>query len=185
MKKEDQNDININSTDMGYSIEDKMRLQEPSNREVMYQQENATKRIIKAIENTGKDIQDSISTKDNKDADVENFSKMGQNDIMEQQNCENCKDTIKELSTKYQILDNNISNTNKIISIVGTVLGLILSIFIFSVSSQYSAIKDSTDSKFDSISTKIDAINQRLDYQEKLNSMQIQRDVSVEVNKKK
>ena len=183
MKKEDQNDININSTDMGYSIEDKMRLQEPSNREVMYQQENATKRIIKAIENSEKNIQESI--KDNKDADVENFSEMGQNDIMEQQNCENCKDTIKELSTKYQILDNNISNTNKIISIVGTVLGLILSIFIFSVNAQYSAIKDSSDSKFETIMTEIESINQRLDYQEKLNSVQIQRDVSIEVNKKK
>ena len=100
---------------------------------------------------------------------------------MSNNDCENCKETLSELSTKYQLLDNNISNTNKIITIVGTVIGLILTVFIFTVTAQYSAIKDSSDSKYESISTEIKAINQRLDYQEKLNAVQIQRDVAVEI----
>ena len=58
-----------------------------------------------------------------------------------------------------------------------TLTSIALTIFIFSVNSQYGAINDSVNSKFDSIDTKIEAINQRLDYQEKLNSFQIQRDV--------
>lgn len=147
-----------------------------SNKSLLYQQNNATHQILQAIEESKDDIKDTINSGIiEKNDQVEQYIDMSNND------CENCKETLSELSTKYQLLDNNISNTNKIITIVGTVIGLILTVFIFTVTAQYSAIKDSSDSKYESISTEIKAINQRLDYQEKLNAVQIQRDVAVEI----
>ena len=70
---------------------------------------------------------------------------------------------------------NNIANTNKILSIVGIVISILLTcfvieliIFIFTVNSKYGEINDSINAKFDSINTEIKAINQRFDYKELL-----------------
>ena len=81
---------------------------------------------------------------------------------------------------------------SKIIAGMGTIIGLILTIYIFASNVQYTAIKDTTNanmqairSEITNISQKIDNINQHIDEQEKLNSMQIQRDVIIEVHKQK
>ena len=134
--------------------------------------------ILDAIEKSEGNIQDAIKDGfDSENKSVDMKSKRNKN-------CEECENIISKLATKYQLLDNNIANTNKLLTVIGSVIsiliagfGIALTIFIFSVNSQYGAINDSVNSKFDSIDTKIEAINQRLDYQEKLNSFQIQRDV--------
>ena len=74
-----------------------------------------------------------------------------------------------------------IDNTNKIISIVGGVIGVLITVMIFAINAQFSAI----NTKFDAIETSLNAINRRFDYQEKLNELQIQRDVSQEILKQK
>lgn len=70
---------------------------------------------------------------------------------------------------------NNIVNTNKILSIVGIAISILLAcfvieliIFIFTVNSKYGEINDSVNAKFDSINTEIKAINQKFDYQKLL-----------------
>ena len=70
---------------------------------------------------------------------------------------------------------NNIVNTNKILSIVGIAICILLAcfvieliIFIFTVNSKYGEINDSVNAKFDSINTEIKAINQKFDYQKLL-----------------
>lgn len=70
---------------------------------------------------------------------------------------------------------NNIANTNKILSIVGITISILLVcfvieliIFIFTVNSKYGAINDSVNAKFNLINTEIKAINQKFDYKELL-----------------
>lgn len=70
---------------------------------------------------------------------------------------------------------NNITNANKILSIVGITISILLAcfvieliIFIFTVNSKYEVINDSINAKFDSINTEIKAINQKFDYKELL-----------------
>lgn len=92
--------------------------------------------------------------------------------------CEN-----DDLKTNIQILNSKIENTNKIIGIVGTVIGLLVTVLIFGISTTYNAIKDINNSNMSEIKTEIKAINQRLDYQEKLNSLQIERDINKEISK--
>lgn len=89
-----------------------------------------------------------------------------------------------EIINRLNLLENNIKNTNKIIAIIGSVIGLIITVFIFASNSQYTAIKDMNNSNLKEIKTEINAINQRLDYQEKLNSIQIERDVQNQIQKK-
>ena len=94
------------------------------------------------------------------------------------------KNSDGEIINRLNLLENNIKNTNKIIAIIGSVIGLIITVFIFASNSQYTAIKDMNNSNLKEIKTEINAINQRLDYQEKLNSLQIERDVQNQVQKK-
>ena len=89
-------------------------------------------------------------------------------------------------------LAERISNTNKILTILGSFLGIIVTILIFICNVHYNSIKDTTNANMNvihaevnSIKTEIKSINRRLDYQEKLNAVQIQRDVVTEVNKQK
>lgn len=178
---------NINQDNEFISIEDSLTGIDVTNKDLMYQQSNATNQILQAIEHSKDDIKDTINS-----GIIEKEIEIGQNIDMPNTNCENCRETIQNLSTKYQLLDNNIANTNKILSIVGTVIsvllagfGIALTIFIFTVNSKYDAINDSVNAKFDSINTEIKAINQRLDYQEKLNTVQIQRDVAIEIKNQK
>ena len=70
---------------------------------------------------------------------------------------------------------NNISNTNKILVIVGIVisvslagLGIALICATFTVNSKCDVINNSVNAKFNSINTKINAINQGFDYQKLL-----------------
>ena len=65
---------------------------------------------------------------------------------------------------------------------MGTVIGLLVTVIIFAINTQYDAMKDISNSNMDEIRTEIRAINQRLDYQEKLNSLQIERDVNKSIN---
>ncbi len=87
-------------------------------------------------------------------------------------------DDVRDLKAQNEVLKDQNITTRWVIGILVTVFGIITPLL-------FNVFASNVNSKFDSISTKIDAINQRLDYQEKLNSMQIQRDVSIEVNKKK
>ena len=95
---------------------------------------------------------------------------------------------IKDIKTENKITNSRIDNTNKINTIIGSVigllisaLGLVLTVFIFASNSQYNAIKDMNSSGLQSIQTEIKAINQRLDYQEKLNTLNIQNQVKNEI----
>ena len=70
---------------------------------------------------------------------------------------------------------NNIENTNKILSIVGIAISILLAcfvieliIFIFTVNSKYEIINNSVNAKFNSINTEINTINKRFDYKELL-----------------
>ena len=70
---------------------------------------------------------------------------------------------------------NNIANTNKILSIVGIAISILLAcfvieliIFIFTVNSKYEIINNSVNAKFNSINTEINTINKRFDYKELL-----------------
>lgn len=181
MKKQINDKIN---KDIDFqSFEDDLGTLEVSNKDIMYQQNNATNRILEAIHSSEGNIQESIKNQGKLS------EKTRQDDIM---NNDNKKVSINDLATKYEILDNNISNTNKILAIIGTVIGILISmfgialtIFIFTVNAQYSSINDSVNSKFDSIKTEIKSINQRLDYQEKLNTLEIQKDVAIEVKNQK
>lgn len=94
------------------------------------------------------------------------------------------KNSDGEIINRLNLLENNIKNTNKIIAIIGSVIGLIITVYIFASNSQYTAIKDMNNSNLKEIKTEINAINQRLDYQEKLNSLQIERDVRNQIQKK-
>lgn len=74
---------------------------------------------------------------------------------------------------------NNITNANKILSIVGITISILLAcfvieliIFIFTVNSKYGEINDSVNTKFNSINTEIKAINQKFDYKELLEVQQ-------------
>lgn len=59
--------------------------------------------------------------------------------------------------------------------------GILVTVFVFGFESTKSIMK----SNYDSISTEIKSINQRLDYQEKLNSLQIEKDVIQNIEKQK
>ena len=70
---------------------------------------------------------------------------------------------------------NNISNTNKILVIVGIVISVSLAVFgitlicaTVNINSKCDAINVSVNAKFNSINTEIKAINQRFDYKELL-----------------
>lgn len=84
---------------------------------------------------------------------------------------------IRELKAQNDVLKEQNNTTRWLIGILVTIFGIITPL-LFTV---YSGM---TNAKFETITTKIDAINQRLDYQEKLNSIQIQRDVANEMKKK-
>lgn len=84
---------------------------------------------------------------------------------------------IRELKAQNDVLKEQNNTTRWLIGILVTIFGIITPL-LFTV---YSGM---TNAKFETISTKMDAINQRLDYQEKLNSIQIQRDVATEMKKK-
>ncbi len=71
------------------------------------------------------------------------------------------------------------------IAVTVAALAIIVSLAAWNMDKSIDAVNDNVNSKFETISTKIDAINQRLDYQEKLNSIQIQRDVANEVKNQK
>lgn len=92
---------------------------------------------------------------------------------------------IENLKNENKISNNKIETTNKIITILGTVIGLILTTLIFTINSQYNAIKDMNSSNLQTIQTEIKAINQRLDYQEKLNHLDIQNEVNNAIKNKK
>ena len=70
---------------------------------------------------------------------------------------------------------NNISNTNKILVIVGIVISVLLAVFgitlicaTVNINSKCDAINDSVNTKFVSINNEIKAINQRFGYKELL-----------------
>lgn len=84
---------------------------------------------------------------------------------------------VRELKAQNDVLKEQNNTTRWLIGILVTIFGIITPL-LFTV---YSGM---TNAKFETISTKMDAINQRLDYQEKLNSIQIQRDVANEMKKK-
>ena len=90
---------------------------------------------------------------------------------------------IKDLKAENKITNSRIDNTNKVIAIVGGLIGLVLTVFIFASNSQYNAIKDINNSNMKSIQTEIKAINQRLDYQEQLNNLNIQNQVQKELKR--
>ena len=83
---------------------------------------------------------------------------------------------VKDLKSQNEILKDQNITTRWVIGFIVTLFGIITPLL-------FNAFSDSVNSKFDSIGTEIKSINQRLDYQEKLNSIQIQRDVTIEVNK--
>lgn len=59
--------------------------------------------------------------------------------------------------------------------------GILVAVFIFG----FESTKNIIESNYDSINTEIKSINQRLDYQEKLNSLQIEKDVIQNIEKQK
>lgn len=85
-----------------------------------------------------------------------------------------------DIRTDITILKSKIENTNKIISIVGSGIGILVTVLIFAINAKYDAIKEINSSNMNEIRTEIKSINQRLDYQEKLNFLQIERDVNKE-----
>lgn len=87
---------------------------------------------------------------------------------------------IKNIKLENKLTNARIDNTNKIIGIVGTVLGLILTVFIFASNSQYNAIRDMNNTNMQYLQTEFKSINKRLDYQEQLNKLNIQNDVKNE-----
>ncbi len=89
-------------------------------------------------------------------------------------------DEIKNIKLENKLTNARIDNTNKIIGIVGTVLGLILTVFIFASNSQYNAIRDMNNANMQYLQTEFKSINKRLDYQEQLNKLNIQNDVKNE-----
>lgn len=70
------------------------------------------------------------------------------------------------------------------IAVTIAVLAVVISIASWTIDKNIDSVNNNVNAKFETITTKIDAINQRLDYQEKLNSIQIQRDVATEMKKK-
>lgn len=100
---------------------------------------------------------------------------------------------INYLKTELKISNTEIVNTNKIISICGTVvgfliagLGLLISVLIFGINAKYDSIQDISQANMSEIKTEIQAINQRLEYQERLNSLQIESDINkriIELNR--
>lgn len=68
------------------------------------------------------------------------------------------------------------------IAVTIAVLAIIISIAAWTIDKSIDALNSNVNSKFDSISTEIKAINQRLDYQEKMNSLMIENEVNKNIN---
>lgn len=85
---------------------------------------------------------------------------------------------VKGLKAQNEVLKEQNITTRWIIGILVTIFGIVTPLL-------FNAYSNNVNAKFDSINTEIKAINQRLDYQEKLNSIQIQRDVAVEIKNQK
>ncbi len=101
-------------------------------------------------------------------------------------------DEVNNLKTELKISNSEIANTNKIIRICGTVggiliagLGLLITVLIFGINAKYDAIQNINQANMNEIKTEIQAINQRLDYQEKLNSLQIENDINKKIIEQK
>lgn len=96
---------------------------------------------------------------------------------------------IHELKTQNETLKEQGVMTRWVIGFLVTVFGIItpllIGAFSSSVQAKYDAINTDVNAKFEIINTQMQSINQRLDYQERLNSIQIQRDVAESINKQK
>lgn len=85
---------------------------------------------------------------------------------------------VKDLKAQNEVLKEQNVTTRWVIGILVTIFGIVTPLL-------FNAFSSNVNAKFDSINTEIKAINQRLDYQEKLNSIQIQRDVAIEIKNQK
>lgn len=164
------------------SVEDEYIFQHSHN-DIMYHINNESQRIIEEIKTEIQHKADDIMQNDN-DSTIEKDEEIGQNIIMDNANSEKKKLFNFKFDTPEQILS--------AIALIIAGLGIMLTIALWSIDNNINAINksfdtkidavnDNVNAKFETISTKIDAINQRLDYQEKLNTIQIQRDVANEV----
>lgn len=124
---------------------------------------------------------------DNENIDLDDYlmncKNENEDNLMSQDMYNNLLYEIKDLKAENKITNSRIDNTNKVIAIVGGLIGLVLTVFIFASNSQYNAIKDINNSNMKSIQTEIKAINQRLDYQEQLNNLNIQNQVQKELKR--
>ena len=97
---------------------------------------------------------------------------------------EKLRNTNKEILNKIESIKQENLTTRWLIGILVTLFGIVTPIVLGAYTKAYDSnvksIETSLDSKFDSIQTQLNAINQRLDYQEKLNTLQIERDVNKE-----
>ena len=87
------------------------------------------------------------------------------------------------MDIKTQELENDIEDLKVQNNKTRWVIGVLVTLFGIITPLLFTVFSGMVNAKFDAIGTEIKAINQRLDYQEKLNSVQIQRDVVIEVNK--
>ena len=124
---------------------------------------------------------------DNENIDLDDYlmncKNENEDNLMSQDMYNNLLYEIKDLKAENKITNSRIDNTNKVIAIVGGLIGLVLTVFIFASNSQYNAIKDINNSNMKSIQTEIKAINQQLDYQEQLNNLNIQNQVQKELKR--
>ena len=84
-----------------------------------------------------------------------------------------------------KFIEKNVNVFLTTIAVTIAALAIVISIAAWTIDKSIDAVNSNVNSKFDAISTKIEAINQRLDYQEKLNSLEIQKDVAIEIKNQK
>lgn len=118
------------------------------------------------------------SDNDTRKETIETPVKIGYNEDMGNNKLQDLTKDIQDLKTQNEVLKDQNITTRWIIGILVSIFGIITPIL-------FNSYSNIVNAKFDSINTEIKSINQRLDYQEKLNSVQIQRDVSIEINKQK
>ncbi len=154
------------------------------NKIINFRRKINTEPIPKNIENNTEEIEtdefdELVLDKLLSDYKEEQMKDVLQNHILEE---------VNHLKTELKISNAEIANTNKIISICGTVvgfliagLGLLISVLIFGINAKYDAIQDISKANMNEIKSEIQSINQRLDYQERLNSLQIESDINKKI----
>jgi len=145
---------------------------------------NKSNKIV-SLQNYKKEFSETMNTSDRRnfsssvpgnsynienDNSITDYSLQSYNDKKE----ENMKETFISEKTINMFLGT--------IAVTIAVLAVIISIAAWTIDKSIDSVNSNVNSKFDSISTEIKAINQRLDYQEKMNTIMIENEVNKKVN---